>query len=843
MPPQALFRSEEMSLIQLYIPMEVSQPCIASLGDLGKVQFRDLNPEVNAFQRSFVNEIRRLDEMERQCSYFRQQIQRADIPFRSTVSFGARARSTLEIDNLQEVLREHEHRLLELTASYERLQKHYLHLTELRHVLRETAGFFDEAKSQTEPFAGQDFLDDSIPLLDDDEENANFELRHLSIGFVTGVIDRTRRRTLERVLWRSLRGNLLMSTSEIDEPIVDVESDDQVDKDVFAVFAHGREILNKVRRISESLGATLYAVDESEEKRRDSLLQVSSRIEDMNNVLGTTNQTRRAELAAIAEHLNAWLTITRKEKAIYHTMNLFNYDAGRKCLIAEGWCPSFDIPLIQQTLKDATDASGTSLSAVVTELRTNKKPPTYQRTNKFTEGFQAIIDAYGVARYREVNPGIFTLISFPFLFAVMFGDIGHGLLMFLAALYLVMNEKKLASNTGEIFSMFFGGRYMMLMMGAFSIFTGVLYNDIFSLSLSSFTSGFDWPTEFNSTDTIEGIPNGNTYPIGLDPAWHGAENYLLFTNPYKMKQAIILGVLHMTFAICLQVVNHLHFRKRMFIWLEFVPQILFMESIFGYLVFCIMYKWSVDWYERDAAGEYVRNAPPNLLNMLIYMFLSPGTILPGEQLYAGQGVVQVLLLLIAVVCVPWMWFAKPYYLKKQHSMHQYTSVADDDHFANDPELHGDEDEDGMEVDVHTNHASGAVDDPEEEEFDFGEEMIHQTIHTIEFCLNCISNTASYLRLWALSLAHAQLSSVLWDMTLKIWFNYTGVMGAVGLVVGFAAWFTLTCFILIGMEGLSAFLHTLRLHWVEFDGKFYSADGYAFEPFDFTTSLAKDEASS
>lgn len=89
------------------------------------------------------------------------------------------------------------------------------------------------------------------------------------------------------------------------------------------------------------------------------------------------------------------------------------------------------------------------------------------------------MNTYGVPQYKELNPAVFTAVTFPFLFGVMFGDVFHGALLFFLGVYLCLITPKAGTTMRDIHNL----RYMVLLMGLFSTYCGYIYNDFTSMPL------------------------------------------------------------------------------------------------------------------------------------------------------------------------------------------------------------------------------------------------------------------------------------------------------------------------------------------------------------------------
>ncbi|KAJ8957266.1 hypothetical protein NQ318_007830 [Aromia moschata] len=593
--------------------------------------------------------------------------------------------------------------------------------------------------------------------------------------FVAGVILRERIPAFERMLWRACRGNVFLRQAEIETPLEDPSTGDQVYKSVFIIFFQGDQLKTRVKKICEGFRATLYPCPEAPADRREMAMGVMTRIEDLN-----------------------------------------------------------------------TERSGSSVPPILNRMDTIEDPPTYNHTNKFTSAFQALIDSYGIASYREMNPAPYTIITFPFLFAIMFGDLGHGFIMATFGAWMVLKEKPLAAKKtdNEIWNIFFGGRYLILLMGIFSMYTGLIYNDVFAKSLNIFGSSwrvFNFTlrnvTEMGLDHTLDPKTTkdyiGSPYPLGMDPAWQISINKIIFQNSFKMKISIIIGIIHMLFGVVMSLFNHLYFRNKLNIIAEFIPQIIFLVFLFFYMVMLMFIKW-FKYYANITDDDFTigTRCAPSILITFINMVLNKQT--PFEDdcktstMFPGQLGLQKFLFFCALICVPWMLLAKPLYIMRSRKNASYSITHQQMQSATE---NGD-----AEQPIHNNTAQPPVTHGGHEEEPISEIFIHQGIHTIEYVLGSVSHSASYLRLWALSLAHAQLSEVLWTMVLSKGLKVDGWAGGVALYLIFAMWASLTISILVLMEGLSAFLHTLRLHWVEFQSKFYSGNGYSFQPFSFEIIL-------
>lgn len=183
--------------------------------------------------------------------------------------------------------------------------------------------------------------------------------------------------------------------------------------------------------------------------------------------------------------------------------------------------------------------------------------------------------------------------------------------------------------------------------------------------------------------------------------------------------------------------------------------------------------------------------------------------------------------MLYLICIPWMLIPKPLILWLTSPSHK-SEAHQQEHNGGYDEVDGslrDSLHQVKEMNELKTRAS-SLKKLGDEEHDISEIAVHQIIETIEFVLGSISNTASYLRLWALSLAHGQLSKVFLEKTIGGGIESANIFV---ILIGMYMFFNITLGVIMGMDTMECFLHALRLQWVEFNSKFFKADGWKFMP--------------
>ncbi|KAG0439137.1 V-type proton ATPase subunit a2 [Dictyocoela muelleri] len=677
---------DEMKLIQIYFNEDSLKECINEIGKSRLVHFIDIS-KVKRKSQSW-----ELDRLNARCKYLAGEIKK------------------LEIDDVDDDGKED----FDMENMEMEVEKCCLRMRELMGIEKESA-------------ANLSVIQENYIILEETENylGSEIDVPHIGefradLGYVSGIVERERYYLLEKVLDKAMRGNIIIHTA------------DRGDKRVFLVFTHGENSLRKVQHICVSMGArTIDPFDKRIHKKEMGLLNISTLINQLKKVREDNRDVINVFGKRVAKKLASWQKKIDNEQKIANTISMIDRENSP---VGQAWIRSRDLNKFKKLILHINDTHAGIAFDVIDHV--NMKPPTSIPTNKYTEAFQSMTNTFGVPSHDELNPGVFNIFLIPFLFGLMFGDVGHGLLLLAASIFFIKYGKNMKS---EIFEILYDGRYIMLLCSFASIYCGFLYADFFAM-----------PFNFS----------GNyLHPIfGVSETWHHATNGQAFMNSMKMKLSIVVGEAHMLFGLFLAIANTVIQNDFLTLYTVVIPKIIANLCFIGYMTFFIIFKW-------------VKNdVNISIISVIISMFTDPFN---TRELYPYQKHFQIFLLSIFVITIPWSMFSKAVYRIIRREK-------------------------------------------------FGDDLMHCCIDGIEYYISLLSHTSSYLRIWAVSLAHSQLALIFNSFVI----NASNIFLKAAF---FIVWIFGSVFIILALEGMSSILHAMRLNWVEFYSKFYKCEGYLFEP--------------
>ena len=883
-----------MSHKRIRIPRENANEIMRALGNLkNAIEFEDLTKDDIEAKKSFGEMIKRCDEIKKKIYDYTRICYDFHLPFEyyktfeefnEDLSYDLSQRDkkfgSTYFDLIENEILENDRKINELVDSHSQIREDLVNLIEKKYVLLKTEELvrtnIDLSNfSEVEP--GKDGIKQGIGS---------------NLSFMAGVVSSEYEVKMKRMIFRISRGRAITAfysleinndeyliTSTVRERGMNKEGNIgevgrleklssliqskevgtiNTEKKIFTIIFTGSEeniLLQKILKVCEVFQASRYPVPKSSEVRNE-INKIETEITDKKNLLVSIEKNLQ-EFCLNSNSFDQkkgyryslYKLFFQQEKMVYTTLN--------KCIIRDTfvdgqvWIPANSVGEVTALLQNLFRGNEENKNSAYLEdlpFENNIKPPTFINSNEFTSAFQLVVDTYGIPRYREINPGYFTIITFPFLFGVMFGDIGHGIILLLFGIYLCVFNDKLYKSKSLLKSLLFA-RYFFLLMGFFSVYCGLLYNDFLSVPVDCGTC-YDIK-KYNKKGSMVKKDENCKYKFGLDPVWYISSNELAFVNSLKMKLSVILGVFQMVIGILLKGLNAIFEKDYVELIFVFFPQLILMLILFGYMDLLIFVKWSTHYEIENINGHEINYnyVAPDIKTYLMNIFLKFGR-LPKEptppiidgkpieakykdwRLFNNRNSMEKLhltILIFSLLCIILMFLPKILinYAKTKKKTNENNNTNN---------IMKDENQEVKEELIHPQE------EQEQEQPGLSDMIVASAIETIEFVLGTVSNTASYLRLWALSLAHSQLALVFFQKTIgnlgktsKIWF-----LDGLLLIFAFPFFAGATSIVLLFMDMMECFLHTLRLHWVEFQNKFYRADGYQFKPFCFSQTLILNE---
>lgn len=211
----------------------------------------------------------------------------------------------------------------------------------------------------------------------------------------------------------------------------------------------------------EAAPASIY---EEARRQRDELQKQKV---DLQQPLLEIGEAHRAEFEAAYRKVCRDLRISRAEQ---------NYGSTWATVIINGWCPQNRVEDVREAVEETTDGSGLFEHRRATREEIEEgQVPSHAELPDYLVPFERLVRGFGVPGYQEVEPTIMFAVSFLLMFGVMFGDLGHGLILFAIGLGVWWRmEEETMKNLG----------YVIAGAGAASALFGTFFQgSFFGLSL------------------------------------------------------------------------------------------------------------------------------------------------------------------------------------------------------------------------------------------------------------------------------------------------------------------------------------------------------------------------